>query len=150
MTDASITCAAIISALKLVDRVLERADPQDSRELARRNAEALKTPDRRVGAALQPKGRRGGDPQEEQRRQRDQDIRALAALIGGKPTQQAQAIASRLSRYHPLTEEASPERRLMQKITGSGLPVGRHRIRKILADQKTVCLTTDSPEIKPS
>ena len=67
--------------------------------------------------------RRGGDPREELRRQRDEDIRALAAVLGGKPSEQAQAIASRLARYRPMPEETTPERQLIQKITGSGLSV---------------------------
>ena len=52
MTDASITAAAVICIPKLIDRVQHSNDP-DARELADRVAQAIKQPDRRVGAALQ-------------------------------------------------------------------------------------------------
>ena len=56
--ETSITCVEAVSLLKLIDRVEESADP-NAREAARRMTEALKRPDRRVGAALMPK-KRGG------------------------------------------------------------------------------------------
>jgi hypothetical protein len=83
--------------------------------------------------------RRGGDPRAEQRRRRDEAICALANLTGiGKPIeQQARDIAQRLDRYRPMSTETIPERRLMQKIKNSKLPVGQRRIRKILAEQSS-------------
>ena len=44
--DASITCVEAVSLLKLIVRVEESADPNASRELARRNRLALQHPDR--------------------------------------------------------------------------------------------------------
>jgi hypothetical protein len=84
-----------------------------------------------------PTKRRGGDPNAEQRRRRDEAICALANLTGkGKPIErQARDIAQRLDRYRPMPVETKPERRLMQEIKHSGLPIGRRRISKILRDQ---------------
>ena len=79
--------------------------------------------------------RRGGDPHAERRQHRNENILALARLIGGRPSEQAEQIASRLVRYRPMLNETTPERRLMQKIRESGLPVGGRQIRKILAQQ---------------
>jgi hypothetical protein len=82
--------------------------------------------------------RRGGDPYADKRQQRNRDILALAALLGeGKPTDLAEEITQQLARYRPMSDETIPKRRLMQKITGSGLPVGGRQIRKILAQRKT-------------
>ena len=50
--DASITCVEAVSLLKLIVRVEESADPNASRELARRNRLALQQPERRVSAAF--------------------------------------------------------------------------------------------------
>ena len=52
MTDESVTVAAALYIVKLVDRVQRVADPADSRELARRNQLALQQPERRVSAAF--------------------------------------------------------------------------------------------------
>jgi hypothetical protein len=97
--------------------------------------------------SVRPKGkRRGGDRQAQKRRQRDEDIRALAGLLSeGKPSEQAETIASRLARYSPMSEETSLERHLMQRINSSGLPVGADRIRKILGKQKTCLVAQTSP-----
>src|SRR5438477_11195608 len=86
---------------------------------------------------LYPVKARGGDPYSEQRRARDDKIRALVPLIApGKPLeQQARDIAGRLARYRPMPEETSPDRRLMQELVDIGLPVGADRIRKILGKQ---------------
>ena len=80
---------------------------------------------------------RGGDPYSDQRRTRDAKIRTLAPLVapGKSIEQQARDIAGRLARYRPMSDEASPERRLMQEIVEVGLPVGADRIRKILGEQ---------------
>ena len=50
--ESSITCVEAVSLLKLIVRVEESADPNASRELARRNRIALQHPDRRVSAAF--------------------------------------------------------------------------------------------------
>ena len=50
--EGSITCVEAVSLLKLIDRVEESADPNASRELARRNRLALQQPERRVSAAF--------------------------------------------------------------------------------------------------
>ena len=142
VTDTSVTCASIIHITKLVQRV-EQSEDANARELARRNAEALKHPDRRVGAALQPK-KRGGVSEDLARKleQRNADLLVLASLIapGASSEQQARAIAGRLARYQPKPIETLPERRLMRKINDSGLPVGRQRISKILVEQKAALL----------
>ena len=90
--------------------------------------------------------RRGGDPQAQQRRQRDEAICALARLSGkGKPIeQQARDIAQRLDRYRPMPVETIPERRLMQEIKNSGLPIGRRRISKILREPPGVLIAQPS------
>jgi|HubBroStandDraft_6_1064221.scaffolds.fasta_scaffold732280_2 hypothetical protein len=85
-----------------------------------------------------PKRRRGGDHQAEKRQQRNEDILALAALMGeSNPTDLAEYMAQQLGRLRPMPEEPNPKRGLMQKINGYGLPVGKRQIRKILAQQKT-------------
>ena len=50
--DHSVTAAEVLFITKLVDRVGRDADPRDARELARRMAEAIKRPDRRVADAF--------------------------------------------------------------------------------------------------
>jgi hypothetical protein len=89
---------------------------------------------------VRPMRPRGGDPRAEQRRQRDEAICALASLTGkGKSIErQARDIAQRLDRYCPMPVETTPERRLMQEIKESKLPVGQRRISKILRDQTGV------------
>jgi hypothetical protein len=69
---------------------------------------------------------------------RDQTGKAPPAPIvaPGKPVeQQARDITGRLARYRPMPNETSPERRLMQELVETGLPVGADRIRKILGKQ---------------
>ena len=73
--------------------------------------------------------RRGGDRQAQRRRQRDDDIRALARLTGnGKPLPQvAQDLIKRCERYQPMPTETSPDRILLRRISDTGLPVPRKR-----------------------
>jgi hypothetical protein len=82
--------------------------------------------------------RRGGDPRAEERRRRDEALPQLASLIapGKAPEKQAREITRRLDRYCPMPVETIAERRLMQEIKNSGLPVGQRRISKILRDQR--------------
>jgi hypothetical protein len=120
--------------------ILARLAGSESIELAWLNAIAgINAALAALDAEAAPVKRRGGDPQAQQRRQRDEDISALARLSGkGKPIeQQARDIAQRLDRYRPMSTETIPERRLMQKIKNSKLPVGQRRIRKILAEQSS-------------
>jgi hypothetical protein len=65
---------------------------------------------------------RGGDRQAQKRRQRDDDIRALARLTGGgKPLPQvAQDLMKRCERYQPMPEETSPDRVLLRRISDTG------------------------------
>ena len=64
----------------------------------------------------------------------------------GKPIeQQARDIAQRLDRYRPMAIETVPERRLMQEIMNSGLPIGQRRISKILRKQIGVLVAQPSP-----
>ena len=83
LIEASITVAAAISMHKLVVRAQQSDDPA-AREMAHRVQLALQRPDRRVGAALDPK-RRGGEPEgrPEQRADRDQAYRDLAVAEFG-------------------------------------------------------------------
>ena len=120
---------------ELISRARQR-DPEAAAALADLVEIAVATPDRRIGAAFRLK-RRGGDPRTEQRRQRDEAICALARLTGnGKPIErQARDIAQRLDRYRPIPVETIPERRLMQEIKNTGLPIGQRRISKILREQ---------------
>ena len=134
--------------LELIARVRQR-DPEAAVALAHLVEVAVATPEQRVSAAFRLK-RRGGDPRTEQRRQRDQAICALARLSGkAKPIEQlARDIAQRLDRYRPMQIETIPERRLMQEIKNSGLPIGQRRISKILREQIGVLVAQPSPRDK--
>jgi hypothetical protein len=98
-----------------------------------------------LGLADQDSRRRGGDPLAETRRRRNENIRAVARLFRGTPSEQAEQIADRLARFRPMLNETTPERRLLQKIAESGLPVGARQIRKILAHQKNLLEGHGSP-----
>ena len=91
-----------------------------------------------AATTVAPKRRRGGDPRAEERRRRDEALPQLASLIapGKPPEKQAREITRRLDRYCPMPVETIVERRLMQEIKNSGLPVGQRRISKILRDQR--------------
>jgi hypothetical protein len=80
--------------------------------------------------------KRGGDPRAQQRR-RDEALCELHNLTGeGKPLEPwSREIAQRLVRFQPLAEETNPERRLMQEVKDSGLPIGSDRIRKVVGRQ---------------
>ena len=84
-----------------------------------------------------PAQRRGGDPHAEKRRRRDEALCELHQLTGeGKPLEAwSRETARRLARFQPMPEETGAERRLMREITNTGLPIGRRRIREILAKQ---------------
>jgi hypothetical protein len=91
-----------------------------------------------AATTVAPKRRRGGDPRAQERRRRDEALPQLASLIapGKPPEKQAREITRRLDRYCPMPVETIAERRLMQEIKNSGLPVGQRRISKILRDQR--------------
>src|SRR5947209_7480454 len=101
VTDASTTAACIISFGKLMARVQQSSDP-NARELAERVAQAIQHPDRRVGAALMPKGR-GGVPHwlAMQRDARASSYRDLALADYGTEhltRKQANALARKVKR----------------------------------------------------
>src|SRR5262245_6369575 len=102
MTDNSVTAAEVLLITKLVDRVDRDADPRDSRELARRMAEATKRPDRTVGAALMPKMRGGvTEWQAEEFRKRNDAYRDFVVAEFGTPfltPKQARAAVKRIER----------------------------------------------------
>jgi len=81
--------------------------------------------------------RRGGDPHAEQRRRRDEALCDLHNLTGeDKPLEAwSRDIARRLVRFQPMPVETDPERRLMLEIKNSELPIGRKRIKEIVAKQ---------------
>jgi hypothetical protein len=121
------TLLARLADVETVLAALERSAPKrDDLHVAEENSTTRPTA-----------SRRGGDPNAEQRRKRDDKIRALVPLIApGKPLeQQAREIAGRLARFRPMPEETSPDRRLMREIAETGLPIGAERIRKILVKQ---------------
>jgi hypothetical protein len=100
-----------------------------------------------IGAALDaidrlnpPAHRRGGDPKAAERRKRDDDICALAKLLGSGSSIQRQAahLAGRLARFQAMPNETAPERVLMREIVDNeaGVP-SVERIRKILVKQRT-------------
>jgi hypothetical protein len=144
--DASITCASVISTTKLVHRVLERVDPDDSRELARRNAEALKHPDRRVGAALMPKKRGGGESpwQVGQRAERNNVYRDLAMAQYGTTSltpKQAKAISRKvrnaLDDARLMEGGGSLQADAIRRIRASDLkPIGERQLLRIFDAKK--------------
>jgi hypothetical protein len=81
--------------------------------------------------------KRGGDPRAEQRRRRDEALCDLHNLTGeDKPLEAwSRDIARRLVRFRPMPVETDPERRLVRKIKEIGLPIGRKRIKEIVAKQ---------------
>ena len=115
-----------VTAAETLLAAIAELDPEEALEALRIVRRAL----------VKPK-QRGGDPYAEQRRKRDENIRALVPLVapGKSLEQQAREIAGRLTRYRPMPEETSPERRLMREIVEVGLPIGADRIRKILGKQ---------------
>ena len=86
-------------------------------------------------AMFRPPKRRGGDRQAQQRRERDEAIRALASLVTNQDSAEGQAreILARLARYRPMADERAPERRLMRQIYNSGLSeLGQDRVARII------------------
>jgi hypothetical protein len=88
MTDQSVTVAAAVHIVKLVDRVQRVADPADARELASRVADAMERPDRPVADAFRI---------EPSRNRRDRIVRDLAGE--GSLRKQASAIRQKARRY---------------------------------------------------
>jgi hypothetical protein len=83
--------------------------------------------------------RRGGDTRAAERAWRDDTLRQLAALIGvAMPMERfARDLAGRLKRFRPMPVETAPERRLMQQIIASGLPLpGPDRLARILRSDR--------------
>ena len=147
MSDASITAAAVICIPKLIDRVQHSNDP-DARELADRVAQAIKQPDRRVGAALLPKKRGGrAPPLLERIQERDRAICELTELQPGKTRNaRIQAARSKQARYaaagwpHERNAPASTgnrERDLLLEIMKTGLPIPGERQHRAIMRART-------------
>src|SRR3954453_20195518 len=132
----------VVDLGNLIQRVRRSAD-RDARELARRVARAMERPDRRVGAALNPRTR-GGHHDANQRAERDADLREFTELQTGS-TRNARVIVAhqKLSRYEANgwsherdkpDDTGNGERDLMRKIMRSGLPLpGERQHRAIVS-----------------
>jgi hypothetical protein len=142
--DTSVTVAAAITIFKLVDRVQRYADPDDSRELARRNAEALKHLDRRVGAALAPR-KRGGvmEWQADQIAERADGYRKLAMAEYGTTLltpRQAGKLNRKLKRIlddaRSMEGAGSIQQEAMRQIRTAGGAVSDRHVLRILPRKK--------------
>ena len=142
--ESSITCVEAVSLLKLIDRVEESADP-NAREAARRMTEALKRPDRRVGAALMPKKRGGlSEWQAEQLAARNAGYRDFAvaeygtALLTPKQTKAlARKVKRLIAEVHLMEGGISAQQDAVRRIRGSGLgAVGPRQLLRILPEKK--------------
>src|SRR5215831_11640901 len=118
--DHSVTAAEVLFITKLVDRVGRDADPRDARELARRMAEAIKRPDRRVADAF------GIEPPRDRRDR----------LAGeGSLRKQASTILQKARRYrpHPADRVTAGERGPLWQLHQIGsLDLSERQIRRIL------------------
>jgi hypothetical protein len=142
--ESSITCVEAVSQLKLIARLERSADP-NAREAARRMTEALKRPDRRVGAALMPKKRGGvSEWQAEQLASRNAGYRDLAvaeygtALLTPKQTKAlARKVKRLIAEVHLMEGGISAQRDAVRRIRGSGLDaVGPRQLLRILPEKK--------------
>ena len=124
MADESVTVAAALHVVKLVDRVWRIADPADARELASRVADAVEHPDGRVADAFRI---------EPSRDRRDRIVRDLAG--DGSLRKQASAIRQKARRYRAqLGDRAmAGERGLLWRLEQIGpLDLSERQIRRIL------------------
>ncbi len=124
MADESVTVAAALHVVKLVDRVWRIADPADARELASRVADAVENPNRRVADAFRI---------EPSRDRRDRIVRDLAGE--GSLRKQASAIRQKARRYRAqLGDRAmAGERGLLWRLEQIGpLDLSERQIRRIL------------------
>ena len=124
MTDESVTVAAALYIVKLVDRVQRVADPADSRELANRVAAAVERPESRVADAFRI---------EPSRDRRDRIVRDLAGE--GSLRKQASAIRQKACRYRaqPGDRATAGERGLLWQLEQIGsLDLSERQIRRIL------------------
>ena len=142
--ESSITCAAAVSQIKLIARLERSADP-NAREAARRMTEALKRPDRRVGAALMPKKRGGvSEWQAEQLAARNAGYRDLAVAEYGTPhltPKQARALNRKIGRLlaeaHFIERGVGAQQDALRRIRASGLgTVGPRQLLRILPEKK--------------
>ena len=124
MADESVTVAAALHVVKLVDRVWRIADPADARELASRVADAMERPDRPVADAFRI---------EPSRDRRDRIVRDLAGE--GSLRKQASAIRQKARRYRaqPGDRATAGERGLLWQLEQIGsLDLSERQIRRIL------------------
>ncbi len=124
MSDESVTVAAALHVVKLVDRVQRIADPADARELANRVAAAVERPESRVADAFRI---------EPSRDRRDRIVRDLAGE--GSLRKQASAIRQKARRYRAqLGDRAmAGERGLLWRLEQIGpLDLSERQIRRIL------------------
>ena len=124
MADESVTVAAALHVVKLVDRVWRIADPADARELASRVADAVERPESRVADAFRI---------EPSRDRRDRIVRDLAG--DGSLRKQASAIRQKARRYRaqPGDRATAGERGLLWQLEQIGsLDLSERQIRRIL------------------
>jgi hypothetical protein len=122
--DHSVTASEVLFITKLVNRVDRVADPKDARELARRKAEAMKRPDRRVANAFGIESSRDG---------RDRILRNLAGE--GSLRKQASTVHQKTRRYcpHPTDQGTAGERGLLWQLHQIGpLDLSERQLRRIL------------------
>jgi len=122
--DHSVTVSEALCTPMLVDRAERLADPRDCRELARRVAEALKRPDRRVADAF------GIEPS---RDLRDRIVRNLAGQ--GSLRKRASTVLQKALRYrpHPDDRVTAGERGFLWQLHQIGsLDLSERQIRRIL------------------
>src|SRR6266513_1854517 len=124
MTDESVTIAAALHIVKLVDRVWRIADPADARELTSRVADAMERPDRPVADAFRI---------EPSRDRRDRIVHDLAGE--GSLRKQASAIRQKARRYRaqPGDRATAGDRGLLWQLEQIGsLDLSERQIRRIL------------------
>ena len=124
----------------LLERVQQSTDP-DARELAFRIAEAIEQPDRRVGAALQPRKRGGvSDWHAEQLAERNAGYRDFAIAEFGTEfltPKQARTLNRKICRLlaeaHLIECGVSPQQGALWRIRAAGLgTIGDRQLLNVL------------------
>ena len=124
--------------------LIERArtgDPDAGRQLADIVQDAIKMPDRRIGAALLPK-RRGGDPEAERRAERNQAYQDFAVAEFGTrhlTPKQAKAINRQIRRLvsdaHRMEGDDSAKQNAVRRMMAAGQAiVGERQLLRILSE----------------
>ena len=138
--ESSITCVEAVSQIKLIARLERSADP-NAREAACRMTEALKRPDRRVGAALMPKKRGGvSEWQAEQLAARNAGYRDFAVAEYGTPhltPKQARALNRKIGRLlaeaHFIERGVGAQQDALLRIRAAGLgTIGDRQLLNVL------------------